>query len=156
MTPKAQLATKIGIVAAAAAAAFVATHEGTIPRTYRDPIGIITACTGHVDPSLKMGTTYTAEQCQEMLYVDLVKHADDLDCVQVPLSDGQKVALLSFTFNVGARNFCGSTLVRKANAGAQPLEWCAELSRWIYAGGKELPGLVARRKAERALCEGAS
>jgi len=152
MNPKARLAAKIGIGAAAAAAAFVATHEGTILRTYRDPIGIITACTGHVDSSLKMGTTYTAAQCQEMLYVDLVKHADDLDCVQVPLTDGQKVALLSFTFNVGRGKFCGSTLVQKANAGAQPLEWCAELKRWVYAGGKQLPGLVNRREAEYGLC----
>lgn len=152
MNPKAKLAAKIGAGAAAVAAAFVATHEGTILRTYRDPIGIITACTGHVDATLKMGTTYTAAQCQEMLYVDLVKHADDLDCVQVPLTDGQKVALLSFTFNVGARKFCGSTLVQKANAGAQPLEWCAELRRWVFAGGKQLPGLVTRREAEYRLC----
>jgi hypothetical protein len=31
---------------------------------------------------------------------------------------------------------------------------CAELSRWTYAGGKQLPGLVRRRAAERQLCEG--
>ncbi|VTU25394.1 Lysozyme RrrD [Variovorax sp. PBS-H4] len=152
MNSKAQLAAKIGFGAAAVAVAFVATHEGTILRAYRDPIGIITACTGHVDANLRMGTTYTTAQCQEMLYVDLVKHADDLDCVRVPLTDGQKVALLSFTFNVGARNFCGSTLVKKANAGAQALEWCAELNRWTYAGGKQLPGLVKRREAEYGLC----
>lgn len=152
MNPRAKLAAKIGLGAATAVAAFVATHEGTILRTYRDPIGIITACTGHVDPTLKLGTTYTPAQCQEMLYVDLVKHANDLDCVRVPLTDAQKVALLSFTFNVGARNFCGSTLVRKANAGAQPLEWCAELKRWTYAAGKQLPGLVNRREAEYGLC----
>ncbi|WP_232073314.1 glycoside hydrolase family protein [Variovorax sp. RA8] len=49
--------------------------------------------------------------------------------MQIPLTDGQKVALLSFTFNVGRGKLCGSTLVQKANAGAQPLEWCAELKR---------------------------
>ena len=152
MNPKAKLAAKIGAGAAAVVAAFVATHEGTILRTYRDPIGIITACTGHVDPTLRLGTSYTPAQCQEMLYVDLVKHAADLDCIHTALTDNQKVALLSFTFNVGARNFCGSTLVRKANAGAQPLEWCAELRRWTYAGGKQLPGLVKRREAEYGLC----
>jgi lysozyme len=152
MNPKARLAAKIGAVAAAAVVGFVATHEGTVLRTYKDPIGIITACTGHTDPSLRMGTTYTPAQCQEMLYADLVKHAADLDCVRVPLTDNQKVALLSFTFNVGARNFCGSTLVKKANAGAQPLEWCDELHRWVYAGGHKLPGLINRREAEYELC----
>lgn len=152
MNPKAKLAAKIGAVAAAAVAAFVAGQEGTVLRTYKDPIGIITACTGHVDATLRLGTRYTPQQCQEMLYVDLVKHADDLDCIQVPLTDGQKVALLSFTFNVGRGKFCGSTLVQKANSGAQPLEWCAELKRWRYAGGQELPGLVKRRDAEYGLC----
>lgn len=152
MNAKAKLIGKVGAVAAAAALAFVASKEGTVLRTYRDPIGIITACTGHVDPSLRLGTVYTPEQCREMLYEDIAKHADDLDCVKVPLSDNQKVALLSFTFNVGRSSFCGSTLVRKANAGDMPSA-CAELSRWVMAGGKTLPGLVSRRAAERALCE---
>lgn len=152
MSAKARLIAKVGALAAAAAVAFVASKEGTILQTYRDPIGIITACTGHVDPSLRLGTTYTREQCRDMLYSDLAKHADDLDCVKAPLTDNQKVALLSFTFNVGRQSFCGSTLVRKANAGDMPGA-CAELSRWVMAGGKTLPGLVNRRAAERALCE---
>jgi lysozyme len=152
MSAKAKLIAKIGAVAAAAAVAFVASKEGTILRTYRDPIGIITACTGHVDPSLRLGTRYTPEQCRDMLYSDLAKHADDLDCVRGPLNDNQKVALLSFAFNVGRPAFGGSTLVRKANAGDMPGA-CAELSRWVMAGGKTLPGLVSRRAAERALCE---
>jgi lysozyme len=152
MNAKAKLIGKVGAVAAAAALAFVAGKEGTVYRTYRDPIGIITACTGHVDSSLRLGTTYTPEQCRAMLYEDLAKHADDLDCVKVPLNDNQKVALLSFTFNVGRANFCGSTLVRKANAGDMPGA-CAELSRWVMAGGRQLPGLVNRRAAERELCE---
>ncbi|WP_019652272.1 lysozyme [Variovorax atrisoli] len=152
MNAKARLIAKVGAVAAAAAVAFVAGKEGTVPRTYLDPIGIITACTGHVDPTLKLGTTYTAEQCRDMLYEDLAKHADDLDCIKKPLTDNQKVAFLSFTFNVGRPAFCGSTLVRKANAGDMAGA-CAELSRWVMAGGRQLPGLVSRRAAERALCE---
>ena len=61
-------------------------------------------------------------------------------------------AFLSFAFNVGNGAFCGSTLTRKANAGDMPGA-CAELSRWTYAGGKQMPGLVIRRAAERQLCE---
>ena len=42
--------------------------------------------------------------------------------------------------------------VRKANAGN--IEGaCAELSRWTYASGKQLPGLVKCRSAPRQLCE---
>ena len=66
---------------------------------------------------------------------------------------GQKVAIVSFAFNVGTGAVCSSTMARKANAGADPAEWCAELDRWVLAGGKKLPGLVARRAEERRLCE---
>ncbi|WP_417283029.1 glycoside hydrolase family protein [Comamonas sp.] len=42
--------------------------------------------------------------------------------------------------------------MRKANAGDIDGA-CAELIRWTYAGGKQLPGLVKPRAAERQLCE---
>ncbi|MDR0261012.1 MAG: lysozyme [Comamonas sp.] len=153
MNYKQKLIAVIGAMAAAAVLPFVATYEGTVLRTYRDPIGIVTACTGHTDPELQMGQTFTKAQCEALLYQDLAKHADALDCIRRPLTDGQRAAFLSFAFNVGARAFCGSTLVRKANAGDMDGA-CAELSRWTYAGGKQLPGLVRRRAAERQLCEG--
>lgn len=152
MSNKSALIAKIGAAAAALAVSTVAIYEGTVPRTYRDPIGIITACTGHTGPELVMGQTFTREQCEDMLYKDLVKHVDALQCIKAPMTDGQKAAFLSFSFNVGSQAFCGSTLVRKANTGDM-LGACAELSRWTLAGGKQLPGLVKRRAAERQLCE---
>ena len=152
MTPRQQLAAKIGAGALALVTPLVILHEGWVPKTYRDPIGIVTACVGHTGPELQMGQTFTREQCDEMLVSDLLKHAEALDCVTHPLTQSQKAALLSFAFNVGNGQFCRSTLVRKANAGDMPGA-CAELSRWTMAGGRELPGLVKRRAAERALCE---
>ena len=152
MNDRSKLITKIGAAAAALAVSTVAFYEGTVQRTYRDPIGIITACTGHTGPELQMGQTFTREQCDDMLAKDLLQHAAALDCIKTPLADGQKAAFLSFAFNVGNGAFCGSTLARKANAGDMRGA-CAELSRWTLAGGRELPGLVKRRAAERALCE---
>lgn len=152
MSWKAKFITIVGAGAAALAVPLVQHYEGTVFSTYRDPVGIITACTGHTGPELKMGQTYTREQCEEMLYKDLAKHADALNCVRAPLTDGQRAAFLSFAFNVGDDAFCRSTLVRKANAGDMDGA-CAELSRWTYASGKQLPGLVRRRAAERQLCE---
>lgn len=152
MSWKAKFIAVVGAGAAALAVPLVQHFEGTVFSTYRDPVGIITACTGHTGPELKMGQTYTREQCEEMLYKDLTKHADALSCVRAPLTDGQRAAFLSFAFNVGDDAFCRSTLVRKANAGDIDGA-CAELSRWTYAGGKQLPGLVKRRAAERQLCE---
>ena len=149
---RAKLAAKIGAGATALAVPLVMLYEGTRLQSYRDPVGIVTACVGHTGPELRMGQRYTKEQCETMLYGDLLKHADALNCIKTPLADNQKAAFLSFAFNVGNKAFCDSTLARKANAGNMPGA-CAELSRWTRSGGRELPGLVKRRAAERELCE---
>lgn len=64
--------------------------------------------------------------------------------------EGRLAAIVDFTFNLGAGRLQTSTLRRRINQ----RDWVAakqELRRWIYGGGKVLPGLVARRKAECAL-----
>jgi len=155
MTPRQRLAAKIGAGAIALAVPLVAHFEGYVPWVYRDPIGRLAACYGHDDQTMTPGKRFTAAECQAMLDEDLLKHAEAIDCIKRPLIDGQKAAFLSFAFNVGNKAFCGSTLVRKANAGDMAGA-CAELSRWTLAGGKELPGLVRRRASERAMCEGKS
>ena len=56
-------------------------------------------------------------------------------------------AIMDFTFNLGAGRLQVSTLRRRINQ----RDWIAagqELRRWVYGGGKVLPGLVARREAE--------
>ena len=62
--------------------------------------------------------------------------------------DNKKLnAIVDFSFNLGLGRLQTSTLRRKINA----KEWEGakiELSRWVRAGGKILPGLVARRRAE--------
>lgn len=152
MTPRQRLAAKIGAGAVALVLPVVMLYEGTVFRSYKDPADIVTVCTGHTGSDVKMGQSYTKAQCEELLYRDLLQHADALACIRVPLTDHQRAAFLSFAFNVGNGAFCKSTLVRKANAG-DITGACAELSRWTMAGGRELPGLVKRRAAERQLCE---
>ena len=64
--------------------------------------------------------------------------------------DGRLAAIVDFTFNLGARRLQASTLRRRINQ----RDWAAaamELRRWVYGGGRVLPGLVARRSAEEAL-----
>lgn len=59
-------------------------------------------------------------------------------------------AIVDFTFNLGAGRLQTSTLRRRINQ----RDWIAagqELRRWVYGGGKVLPGLVTRREAEVAL-----
>lgn len=67
--------------------------------------------------------------------------------------EGRLAAIVDFTFNLGAGRLQASTLRRRINQ----KDWTAagqELGRWVYGGGKVLPGLVTRRKAEVALLLG--
>jgi lysozyme len=64
--------------------------------------------------------------------------------------EGRLSAIVDFTFNLGAGRLQTSTLRRRVNQ----RDWAAaatELRRWVYGGGKVLPGLVTRREAEVAL-----
>jgi hypothetical protein len=58
--------------------------------------------------------------------------------------------MVSLCFNIGPGAFAGSTLVKRFNAGDEPGAADAFLM-WRKAGGKVLPGLEARRAAERKL-----
>lgn len=151
MSDKSKLALKIGAGAVALCVPLVILFEGYVPFVYKDPTGRLAVCYGHDDQTLTLGKRFTAAECQAMLDQDLLKHAEALDCIKQPMTDGQKAAFLSFAFNVGTGAFCGSTLARKANAGDMPGA-CNELLRWTLAGNKEMPGLVRRRKAEYELC----
>lgn len=143
----------LGLSAAlATAGGSIALHEGYVPGTYYDPVGILSACFGHVSQTLKPGVRMSDDECLELLAIDLVKHNGQLlYAVNVPLSDYEHAAYLSFHYNVGAGNFRNSTLLRYLNAGLR-VEACNELSRWVFANGIKLPGLVTRRATERELC----
>ena len=131
---------------------FVAKHEGLILGTYVDPVGIITSCYGHTGPELKLGQKFSEDECLEQLAKDLSKHNTEMmKYVKVPLSAEEHAAYLSFTYNVGVGNFKSSTLLKKLNAGERE-EACNQLSRWVYAKGKKLKGLVNRREDEKSLC----
>lgn len=153
MSPKQRLAGVLGAAVVALVWPAVDYYEGNVRKGYRDPVGITTACRGHT-MFAQLGRTYTQAECDELFAADLWKHdAEMMECIHVPITDAQRAAFLSFAFNVGTGAFCSSTLARKLNAG-DTAGACAELSRWTKAGGRELPGLVKRRAAERALCEG--
>ena len=63
--------------------------------------------------------------------------------------EGRLAAIVDFTFNLGAGRLQTSTLRRRVNR----RDWIAagqELRRWVYGGGRMLPGLINRREAEAA------
>ncbi len=70
-----------------------------------------------------------------------------LRLIGVPLADGQFDALASFTFNLGAGALQRSTLRRKINR-EEHADVPGEFRKWVWGGGRRLPGLIQRRKAE--------
>ena len=65
----------------------------------------------------------------------------------------QLAAIVDFAFNLGAGRLQTSTLRRRVSQ----RDWVSaekELGRWVYGGGRPLPGLIARRQAECLLLRG--
>lgn len=127
-------------------------EEGVRTVAYRDPVGIPTACVGET-LGVRMGQTYTVEQCKDMLDTRLLTvFGPGVDrCIKHPLPPLRKAAYVSFEYNVGVDAFCNSTLARKENAG-DVVGACDELLKWTKARGITLPGLVKRRQEEREMC----
>ena len=66
--------------------------------------------------------------------------------------EARLAAIVDFTFNLGAGRLQTSTLRRRVNQ----CNWGSarqELRRWVYGGGRALPGLVARRESECLLLD---
>lgn len=135
-------------------AILVAPSEGLVLGTYQDVGGVITSCYGHTGPELKMGMTFTRDQCDQQLADDLKKHNKELmKLVKVPLNTYQEAALTSFTYNVGIGNVKSSTLLKLLN-NKQYKQACEQLVNWSYAKGKWYQGLFNRRNNEMQVCLG--
>jgi len=143
------------LVTSEAGLALIKASEGLETEAYPDPgnhetgepwtIGY-----GHTR-GVRPGDTCSEEQAGVWLREDLgatesaVRHL-----VDVSLNQGQFDALVSFVFNVGRSAFSGSTLLRLLNAGDEAGA-AEQFKRWNRGADGPLPGLVARRAAERSL-----
>lgn len=144
----------IVIAAACGIAAPLTMHsEGEVRHGYRDPVGIVTDCYGHTGAGALLDRAYSDQQCKAQLLLDEAKAGQAIaGCIRVRIPLKTRAAFTDFAFNAGPRAFCHSRMAAHVNAG-DLAGACAQLSRWVYAGGRVLPGLVTRRAAERALCE---
>ncbi|KJW76424.1 muraminidase [Enterobacter asburiae] len=135
--------------------ALIKQFEGCKLTAYQDSVGVWTIGYGWTKPvdgkPIRAGMTIKQETAERLLKTGLVSYENDVSrLVKVDLTQGQFDALVSFTYNLGARSLSTSTLLRKLNAGDYAGA-SDEFLRWNKAGGKVLNGLTRRREAERAL-----
>jgi len=143
-------------------------HEGVRLRPYRCPALLWTIAVGHViDPThatvkyeerralpIPAGwdRTLTMDEVDQILGQDLRRFERGVVrlCPAAVGNQGIFDSCVSFAFNVGLGNFQRSTLRMKTNRGDFE-EAAEEFMKWTKAGGRVLPGLVKRRRDERAL-----
>lgn len=143
-------------------------EEGKRNEMYKDQAGLPTIGVGHLltKDELSSGKIHfpttgpakwrkglTDKQVTALLKKDIRWVESTLNTdpgVNVSLTQRQYDILASFIFNVGARAFAKSTLLKRLNRG----EYEAigrEMKKWKYSRGKVLPVLVRRRKREAKL-----
>lgn len=137
--------------------------EGLRLKAYPDETGILTLGYGHTGPDVAYDSTCTKDEADQYLDWDLAKAEQIVEAaVKTAINENKFQALVSFVFNVGPgktgikdgfvylKNGEPSTMLFELNAG-HFLAASKEFLKWTHAGGKELPGLVTRRQAEKDL-----
>ena len=119
--------------------------EGLYLKSYLCPAGKLTIGYGHTR-DVKLGDQINEFQADIFLSEDLKTVEDNLNRLDLPVNQNQFDALCSLVFNVKLVDFMKSKLLAKIKSGDPSA--AEEFLDWTKAGGKELPGLVARRKAE--------
>lgn len=139
----------------ARATKLVAGFEGCRLAPYRDAVGVWTIGYGNTFCGGTRVTASTATLSQadaELLLAATVATVAARVDGMLPegTTNDQRVALISFAFNVGTGALYSSTLLHRLHNG--DVDGAAKcFPSWVYAGGHVLPGLVNRRRAERAV-----
>lgn len=135
------------------AADFIEQWEGFRETAYLCPAGVLTIGFGHTGPDVKKGQVVTYKEAYNTLIDDLKRYASGLAAwVNVKVTEGQYVALLSLAYNIGVDGVVHKCpkLLRAVNT-----EDADEAARQFLdvnkVNGKELPGLTRRRRAEAKL-----
>ena len=134
---------------------FITQWEGFRPTAYQDVAGYWTIGYGHLilpnEQHLRTATL-TKEQALALKKKDAgIAEAAIRGQVSAPLNQNQFDALVSLIFNIGSAAFRDSTVKARINAFDTEERITEAWHRWKNAGGKTVPGLVNRRKAETEL-----
>lgn len=144
----------LGFGAAQLSVEKVADFEGYVPAAYQCPAGVWTKCFGSTE-GVTPGETYTFEECVDSLNEHLYELSVPVArCVPSLMDQPDKVktAAVSMAYNIGPAAFCKSSVARYFNAGDYE-RGCRRIAEiYTTANGREIPGLVIRRKAESEMC----
>ena len=145
MTPKGKT-TWLAIAVSA-----VCAYEGLSLTEYPDIAGIPTICYGETK-GVHKGDTATKDQCDAKLAARLVEFNEGVNsCVTANLTDTQRAAMVSLSYNIGVSAFCKSTVVRRINA-SDVVGACNAILMWDRVKGVRVQGLTNRREKEREMC----
>lgn len=128
--------------------------EGFSKRSYRCPGNKISIGYGFERKLFKRNkiSHREAEKYLCKLIVDLDKYLDKK--VKVGLTHGQKIALISFVYNIGKPKFEKSTMLKYINSYKFD-KASKEFNKWVYCstkkGKKKLKGLTKRRELEKKI-----
>jgi len=123
---------------------------------YLDSVNVATigwGSTRYADGTkVKIGDVISQKGADDLFLLTLPKFETSVtSLVKSQINQHQFDALVSFTYNLGALALSGSTLLKKVNINPNDPSILQEFQKWIYAGSKQLPGLVRRRQAEANL-----
>ena len=128
--------------------------EGFKAEAYKCPAGIWTIGYGWTH-GVKEGDTITESEASELVQKEVDTIAGQIatalgDNVFQQLNENQVSALIDFVYNLGIGTFKQSSLFKNIMAG--DFNAAGEVfDLYVKGGGKVLPGLVRRRKAEKSL-----
>ena len=121
--------------------------EGLRLEAYQDAAGVPTIGYGHTK-NVRMGDRISEYWAKELLREDIEEAEWQVKELRVAKTEGQLDALVSFVFNLGIGRLKSSTLLKVIREGGSMQQVKKEFKRWVYADGKQLPGLVKRREWE--------
>lgn len=129
--------------------------EGCRLKAYLCPAGVWTIGWGSTGPDVQRGVVWDQATADVRLNRDAAKYvALALKLSPVLAASPDKLAAIAdFCYNLGPARYKASTLRRKVNA----QDWngaAKELQKWVWGGGRKLPGLIKRRAVEAQLLAG--
>jgi lysozyme len=169
LPPQARVPIVVALVTASTLAG-IAQYEDYRPVAYIPVKGDVATIGYGSTKGVKLGDKITPARALMRLNDDIEGiYADGLKkCITAPLHMHEFGAFVSLAYNVGVPTVCRKAKPDPVTGKIEPnlidlinaqkyAEACARIDAFVYGPGRRvLPGLVKRRAAERAMCEGKS